>query len=106
MRKTKFEYTSLPKYPALERDFSFVCSEALAVGDIRDVMLRAGGKMVADVSLFDVYRGPQVGEGKKSVSFAVLLRASDRTLTDEEADAIADKIMKRLHDEYGIVLRA
>ena len=76
------------------------------MGDIRDVMLRAGGKMVADVSLFDVYRGPQVGEGKKSVSFAVLLRASDRTLTDEEADAIADKIMKRLHDEYGIVLRA
>ncbi len=106
MRKTKFEYTPLPKYPALERDFSFVCSEDLEAGAVREVMLRAGGKMVADVSLFDVYRGPQVGEGKKSVSFAVMLRAADRTLTDEEADAIADKIMKRLHEEYGIVLRA
>lgn len=106
VRKTKFEYTPLPKYPALERDFSFVCSEDLEAGAIRELMLRAGGKTVADVSLFDVYRGPQVGEGKKSVSFAVMLRAQDRTLTDEEADATAEKIMKRLHEEYGIVLRA
>ncbi len=104
-RKTKFEYTPLPKYPALERDFSFVCDEELETGAVREVMLRAGGKMVVDVSLFDVYRGPQVGEGKKSVSFAVMLRAADRTLTDEEADAIAEKIMKRLHEEYGVVLR-
>lgn len=104
-RKMKFEYTPLPKYPALERDFSFVCDEALETGAVREVMLRAGGKMVVDVSLFDVYRGPQVGEGKKSVSFAVMLRAADRTLTDEEADAIAEKIMKRLHEEYGVVLR-
>ena len=105
LRRTKFEYTPLPKYPALERDFSFVCDEALEAGAVREVMLRAGGKMVADVSLFDVYRGPQVGEGKKSVSFAVMLRAADRTLTDEEADAIADKIMQRLRQEYGVVLR-
>lgn len=105
VRKTKFEYTPLPKYPALERDFSFVCDEDLETGAVREVMLRAGGKMVVDVSLFDVYRGPQVGEGKKSVSFAVMLRAADRTLTDEEADAIAEKIMKRLHEEYGVVLR-
>ncbi len=104
-RKTKFEYTPLPKYPALERDFSFVCGEDLETGAVREVMLRAGGKMVVEVSLFDVYRGPQVGEGKKSVSFAVMLRAADRTLTDEEADAIAEKIMKRLHEEYGVVLR-
>ena len=104
-RKTKFAYTPLPKYPALERDFSFVCNETLEAGAVRDVMLRAGGKMVTDVTLFDVYRGPQVGEGKKSVSFAVMLRAADRTLTDVEADAIADKIMKRLHEAYGVVLR-
>ena len=105
VRKTVFEYAPLPKYPAVERDFSFVCDEELEAGAIRAVMLAAGGKTVEDAALFDIYRGPQIGAGKKSVSFAVMLRASDRTLTDAEADDVAEKIMKRLNAEFGIELR-
>ena len=100
------EYVPLPKYPALERDFSFVCDEEMAVGALESCMKRAGGATLESVKLFDISRGPQIGEGKKSVSFAVMLRAADRTLTDEEADGAVKKILKRLESECGAVLRS
>jgi phenylalanyl-tRNA synthetase beta chain len=69
-------------------------------------MKKAGGKVVEDIKLFDVYRGKQLGEGKKSVAFTVTLRAPDRTLTDEEADKTTKKILTLLDREMGIQLRA
>ncbi|MBR7097916.1 MAG: phenylalanine--tRNA ligase subunit beta [Clostridia bacterium] len=99
-------YTPLPKFPASTRDFSFVCEEALEVGTIQEAMKKAGGKLVETVSLFDIYRGPQVGENKKSVSMRVTLRAADRTLTVEEMDKISAKILAALDKELGIQLRA
>ena len=98
-------YTPLPKYPATTRDFSFVCDEALEVGAIFDEAKKAGGRLVEDVTLFDIYRGPQVGEDKKSVSIRVTLRASDRTLTVEEAEKTGAKILKALEAQLGITLR-
>ena len=102
----KPEYTPLPKFPAITRDFSFVCDDDLEVGKIEDVMSRAGGKLVESVKLFDVYRGEQVGAGKKSVSMRVTLRAADRTLTVEEADKASQKILTALATQLGIGLRA
>ncbi len=99
-------YTPLPKFPATTRDFSFVCDEELEVGRIEEVMASAGGKLVADIALFDIYRGPQVGENKKSVSIRVTLRAADRTLTVEEADKISSKILSALDKQLGIALRS
>ena len=69
-------------------------------------MKLAGGKTVESVKLFDVYRGKQLGEGKKSVAYSVSLRAADHTLTDEEADKTAKKILTLLERELGITLRA
>lgn len=102
---TKKAYRSLPKYPATTRDFSFVCDEELEVGAIEQVMQKAGGKLVEDVTLFDIYRGPQVGEGKKSVSLRVTLRAADRTLTVEEADKVSKKILNDLKFKMNLTLR-
>ncbi len=105
MNPTKV-YTPLPKYPATTRDFSFVCEESLEVGTIFATARNAGGRLVTDVSLFDIYRGPQVGENKKSVSIRVTLRAADRTLTVEEAEKAGAKILAALERELGITLRA
>ena len=102
---TKKAYKSLPKYPATTRDFSFVCDEEMEVGTIAGVMAKAGGALVENVALFDIYRGAQVGEGKKSVSFRVTLRASDRTLTVEEADKVSKKILNDLKFKMGLELR-
>ena len=102
---TEKTYRPLPKYPATTRDFSFVCDEDMEVGAIEGVMEKAGGKLVESVALFDLYRGPQVGEGKKSVSLRVTLRASDRTLTVEEADKVSKKILNDLKFKMGLELR-
>ena len=99
------EYKPLPKFPASTRDFSFVCDEELEVGKLASFIARAGGKLVEDVKLFDIYRGTQLGEGKKSVSFRVTLRASDRTLTVEEADKVSSKILSSLEHQLGLTLR-
>ena len=100
------QFKPLPKFPATTRDFAFVCDDALEVGTIEAVMRKAGGKTVENVKLFDVYRGKQLGEGKKSVAFNVMLRAADHTLTDEEADKVSKKILTLLDRELGITLRA
>ena len=105
MSDTKL-YTPLPKFPASTRDFSFVCDEALEVGAIKSEMAKAGGKLVEDIVLFDIYRGPQIGENKKSVSLRVTLRASDRTLTVEEAEKVSAKILAGLERNLGISIRA
>jgi len=102
---TKKAYKPLPKYPATTRDFSFVCPEEMEVGAIADVMEKASGKLLESVALFDIYRGPQLGEGKKSVSLRVTLRAADRTLTVEEADKVSKKILNDLKFKMGLELR-
>ena len=98
-------YHALPKYPATTRDFAFVCDEDMEVGAIEGVMAKAGGKLVENITLFDIYRGPQVGEGKKSVALRVTLRAADRTLTVEEADKVSKKMLNDLKFRMGLTLR-
>ena len=104
MMATEKMYKPLPKFPATTRDFSFVCDEALEVGKIEKVMKDAGGKLVEDIALFDIYRGIQVGKNRKSVSFRVTLRAADRTLTVEEAEKVSGKILAALEKQLGIDL--
>jgi phenylalanyl-tRNA synthetase beta chain len=99
------DYKPLPKFPAVSRDFSFVCDEELEVGTIAEVMEKAAGKLCEGVKLFDVFRGEKIGTGKKSVAFRVTLRASDRTLTVEEADKVSGKILKDLSFKLGLNIR-
>jgi phenylalanyl-tRNA synthetase beta chain len=105
VRTAKKAYKPLPKFPAITRDFSFVCDEALEVGKIMAVMQKAGGKQCEGVTLFDIYRGAQIGEGKKSVSLRMTLRADDHTLTVEDADKVSKKVLTLLDRELGLTLR-
>ena len=61
--------------------------------------------MLENVSLFDVYRGKQVGEGKKSAAFALTYRDAEKTLTDEEVNRVHSRILEALHDQLGAVQR-
>ena len=99
-------YEPLPKFPAITRDFSFICDEALEFGRIEAVMAKAGGKLVEEIRLFDIYRGAQVGEGKKSVSIRMTLRAQDHTMTAEDAEKVSKKVQVLLERELGLTLRA
>ncbi len=101
----KKSFKALPKYPASTRDFSFVCEEDITVGEIEYAMRHSGVSLIENVKLFDVYRGKQIGEGKKSVSFSVTLRSADHTLTVEEADKAAAKILRGVERQLGITIR-
>ncbi|MBO5258723.1 MAG: phenylalanine--tRNA ligase subunit beta, partial [Clostridia bacterium] len=103
-RRVEIRYTAIPKHPAIERDFSFVCDETVEAGSVAAV-IKAANKLVANVELFDIYRGPQIGEGKKSMSYAVMLRGEDKTLTDTEADEAVAAILGALETELGVKLR-
>ena len=103
-RRREIEFTPIPKHPAIERDFSFVCDEELEAASVVNAV-KAASNLVSSVELFDIYRGPQLGIGKKSMSYAVMLRASDRTLTDTEADEAVKSILSSLEKELGIKLR-
>ena len=100
------QYKPLPKYPAITRDFSFLCEKALEIAAIERCMKSAAGRLLESISLFDIYEGTGLPDGKKSVSFRVTLRASDRTLTDDEAIKASDKIVSRVKNELGAELRS
>ena len=98
-------YTPLPKYPAVTRDIAIVCHEATTVGQAQDVITKAGGKLLRSVRLFDIYRGANLGDGKKSLAFSLTLRADDRTLTDDDSEGTISKILAALKDSLGATLR-
>jgi len=98
-------YTPLPKYPTVSRDLSVLCDEALTVAEVEEVMTATGGKLLRGIKLFDIYRGTGVPEGKKSVAFALELRADDRTLTDTDSEAVVNKILTALESKLSVTLR-
>jgi phenylalanyl-tRNA synthetase beta chain len=98
-------YTQLPKYPATSRDIALLVDEDVAVGDIEKVIKNAGTEILRSIKLFDVYRGKQVAEGKKSVAFNLTYRHSDRTLTEEDVTAAHGKVLEALKDQLDAVLR-
>lgn len=99
------EYEPLPKYPAVERDVAMVLGREAAAADVADTIRRAGGALCESVRLFDVYEGPQVGDGRKSLAFSITYRAVDRTLTDAEVNEVHDAVRAAIAEECGAVLR-
>ena len=99
------EYTPLPRYPAVERDVAVVLGRDVASADVERAIRRAGGALVESVRLFDVYEGPQVGEGRRSLAFSITYQAADRTLTDAEVNQVHDAVRANLARELGAVLR-
>ena len=102
----RFETTGVPGFPPVLEDLAFVVEESRSAGDVADLIRQSGGALVSSVRLFDVFRGGQVGAGKKSLAFSITYQASDRTLTDGEVAAVRQKIIKRLERELGASLRS
>ncbi len=98
-------YTPLPKFPAVTRDIAVVCDLAVTVGVLEDCIAWGAKGLLKEVTLFDIYTGAPIPEGKKSVAFNLTLRADDRSLTAEEADADVSAILALLEQELGATLR-
>ena len=98
--------SGVPAYPPVKEDIAVIVNEDVPAATVLEVVRRGGGALVSQAVLFDVYRGEQVGAGKKSLAFGLTYQASDRTLTDADATKVRERIVRALGDELGAALRA
>ncbi len=98
-------YVPLPRFPAITRDLALVCGSNVTVSALTDSMYAAGGDYLERCRLFDVYTGPGIPFGCRSLAFSLTMRAKDQTLTDELADKTVQAILKKLADTHGAVIR-
>lgn len=99
------KYKALPKYPATSRDLAMLVDIDVNAADIEKAMTKAAGQNLTQITLFDVYTGKQVEEGKKSLAFSLTFQSNDKTLTDAEIDPAIEKIVAKLQKDFNANLR-
>ena len=102
----RYEVKPVPEFPPVLEDIAVIVDESVPAARVEELIRQTGGKALSSVRLFDVYRGDQIGTGKKSLAYSLAYQAPDKTLTDAEAAAIRNKIVKRLEQEVGAKLRS
>jgi phenylalanyl-tRNA synthetase beta chain len=99
-------YQDVITFPAVKEDLAFVVDEAVPAGELIAAAREAAGPDLREMRVFDLYRGEQVGAGKKSLAFAVAFQSPERTLSDGDAAAIRGRIVDALRIRFGAELRA
>lgn len=102
-KRGAIKFSAISKFPSVTRDFAFVCDEDVAVQNVLDEFLSL--PLVESATLFDVYRGAQVGEGKKSIAISVVFTDATKTLQDKEIEKQSGKALRAIQEKYGVVLR-
>ncbi len=100
------KYTPVPKFPGVEFDLALIVDHATSAGDLADAIRQNGTQRLTDIQVFDLFEGKSVGEGKKSIAFRLTFIDTSMTLTIKDVDSIISKILKRLNQEFGAVLRS
>lgn len=101
----KASFTELPKFPAVRRDLALLVGEELKFEQIEKIAQQETKKFLQDVSLFDVYKGDKIEQGKKSYAVSFVFMDTTKTLTDQEIDKLMSKLMSKLESELGAVVR-
>ena len=99
------QYQDVVTYPAIRQDLAFAVAESVPAAALVDAARKAAGPDLREMRVFDVYRGPQVGEGKKSIAFSVSFQSPERTLSDEDAAELRNRIVSALGEGLGAELR-
>ena len=105
MMSVSYPVSPVSAFPPVLEDIALIVEESLPAERVRQAIHRAGGDLLREARLFDVYRGEQIGVGKKSLAYSLVYQAPDRTLTDQEAAELREVIVAALRDELGAVLR-
>ncbi len=99
------KYNAISIYPRLRRDLAIVVDESVSAAQLRDAVAASAAGLLADFVVFDVYRGPGIDSGRKSVALGLILQDSSRTLTDVDADAVVTAVVARLRDVFSATIR-
>lgn len=99
-------FTDIPRYPSVTRDIAFILDNDIPAGDVQAVIKEIGAPLVKEVSIFDVYQGEHMEEGKKSVAYRLLYQDPSRTLKDDEVDASYQEIIEKVNNQFGSYVRS
>ena len=105
IKRGKVHFTEIPKFPEVRRDLALLIDEEVSYADMRAAAAKAAKKILRSVTLFDVYRGDKIPQGKKQYAMSFVLQDADRTLTDEETARVMDRILASLQNQFGAVVR-
>ena len=102
----RFEIVPVPAYPPVLEDLAVVVAEDILAEQVSSLIEKAGGGTLQELKLFDVYRGEQIGAGKKSLAYSITYQSQNQTLTDKQVKKIRERIIRRLDQELGAKLRS
>jgi phenylalanyl-tRNA synthetase beta chain len=98
-------FTGISRFPAIRRDIAVVVGEGISAEALLETIRAAGGALLTECKVFDVYSGERIDSGRKSMAFGLILQESSRTLTDDEADRVVAAVVARLESEFGARMR-
>ncbi len=101
----ELKYIPIPKFPYIEKDVAFVIDKTTEAATVIEMIRKYGGRLLSDVTVFDVYEGDKIPQGKRSVAFRLRFQSLERTLKDAEVEQIFRKIIKKAEKEHGIPIR-
>jgi phenylalanyl-tRNA synthetase beta chain len=99
------QFSEISRYPAIRRDLALIVDESIELARIKALVSQHAGELLQALSVFDVYRGAGIEKGKKSIALGFTLQDTSRTLTDEDADAIMNRVADRLRSELDAIIR-
>jgi len=99
------KFKAIPKHPAVERDIAVLVKDDITSRQIEEIVKETAGELLESVKMFDIYKGKQIAEGYKSVAYALIFRAEDRTLVDEEVSKIFERVLEALASKLEAQLR-
>lgn len=105
VKRDRIQYKELPKFPEVRRDLAILLDESVSYADLRKSAFRAGKKLLKQVTLFDVYRGDKIPQGKKQYALSFVLQDADKTLVDADVDKMMNKFVSVFQNEFGASLR-
>jgi phenylalanyl-tRNA synthetase beta chain len=100
-----FDVSAIPDQPPVLEDIALIVDEDIPAAEVEFLIRQTGGDTLTGIRLFDIYRGEQIGEGKKSLAYSLTYQSAERTLTDKEVAKLRNKIVRRLEKELGANLR-
>lgn len=105
VKRDKVAFKELPKFPEVRRDLALLLDESVSYADLQASAFKAAKKLLKQVSLFDVYRGDKIAEGKKQYAMSFVLQDIEKTLTDQDVERVMSKLLSTFQNEFGAVLR-
>ena len=105
LAKTEKTYKKLPKFPASQRDLALIADDSVLAAQIESIIKKKAGNIFESLTLFDVYKGNQIPENKKSMAYSLVLRDENKTLTDEDVNPVIESILKELSSKLDVTLR-